>query len=143
MVLPLVGVQTLTRPTLNEAHRTTPESRDGYSPNETNRASDLLDAVPGEDDNEHDLGASADEGTGDRALRRRRRGRRHLGNRHRLSPADPKPRSKLRHPRSPGGLRRNVANAPLPRDSLRQRPLYLRVSLQAVDQRTDRHGSRD
>ena len=66
------------------------------------------------------------------------RRRRHLRRRRRLSPHQAVPGHELRRPRGAGKLRRHVAHAPLSRHPLRQRPLHLRLSLQAVDRRADR-----
>ena len=53
------------------------------------------------------------------------------------------PGSHLRDPRGDGELRRDVVDAPLPRGALGQRPLHLRLPLQALDRRPDRDGRRD
>ncbi len=44
---------------------------------------------------------------------------------------------------APGELRRHLAHPPLPGHPLRQRPLHLRLPLQALDGRADRHRRRD
>ena len=53
------------------------------------------------------------------------------------------PGTQLRRARGAGELRRHLAHAPLSRHPLRQRPLHLRLPLQAVDRRADRHGRGD
>ena len=78
-----------------------------------------------------------------RALRRADRRRRHLRHRRRLPPDAAVPGHQLRRARGAGELRRHLDHAPLPRHPLRQRPLHLRLPLQAVDRRAHRHRRRD
>ena len=71
------------------------------------------------------------------------RRRRNLRGRRRLSPDQAVPRHELCRARSPGQLRRHLAHPPLSGHPLRQRPLHLWLSLQAVDRRADRDGRRN
>ena len=79
----------------------------------------------------------------DRSLRRADRRRRHLRRRRRLPPDAAVPRHQLRRAGGAGELRRHLDDAPLSRHPLGQRPVHLRLSLQALDRRADRHGRRD
>ena len=88
-------------------------------------------------------GIRPDGARGGRAFRRPDRRRRHLRDRRRLPPHQAVPRHELRRARGAGELRRHLAHPPLSRHPLRQRPLHLRLSLQAVDRRADRHRRRD
>ena len=80
-------------------------------------------------------------GTADRTLRRPDRRRRHLRRGRRLSPHPPVPRHQLRRARNAGKLRRHLDHAQISGHPLGQRPLHLRLSLQALDHRADRDGS--
>ena len=92
-------------------------------------------------------GSNADpgqDGAGDnRKLRRPDRRSRDIRGRRRLSPQRPASRYELRRARSARWLRRHVVDASLSRHPFRQRPLYVRLSLQAVDERTRGHQGRD
>ncbi len=79
----------------------------------------------------------------DRALRRSDRRGGNLGGGRRLSPDQAVPRHQLRRPGGAGELWRHLDHPPLPGHPVRQRPAHLRLSLQAVARRADRHGSRD
>ena len=89
--------------------------------------------------NPNSRGCTSHHGT----FRRPDRRRRHFRRRRRLSPHQAVPGHELRRARSAGELRRHLAHPPLSRHPLRQRPLHLRLSLQAVDRRADRHRRRD
>jgi hypothetical protein len=76
---------------------------------------------------------------GGRAFRRADRGRRDFRGRRRLSPDDPVPGQELRGAGDAGELRRHMADPQISGHPLRQRPLHLRISLQALGGRADRH----
>ncbi len=70
-----------------------------------------------------------------RALRRADRRCRHLRSRCRLPPAGPVPGEVVRRPREVRELRRHVADPQVPGHPLRQRPVHVRLPVQAVDRR--------
>ena len=73
-----------------------------------------------------------------RAFRRHYRGRRHLRGGRCLPSDHAMSGDEFRRPRDAEQLWRNLAHAPLSRHPLRQRPAYLRLPVQALDQRADR-----
>ncbi len=84
-----------------------------------------------------------DHATDRRTRRRAHRRCRHLRHRQRLPPHPPVSREELPRARGARELRRHVAHAPLPGHPLRQRPLHLRLPLQAVDRAAHRHRRAD
>ena len=66
-----------------------------------------------------------------------------LRGRRRLPPDQAMPGHELCRPRNAGKLRRHLDHPPISGHPLRQRPLHLRLSLQALDRRADRHRRRD
>jgi hypothetical protein len=80
---------------------------------------------------------------GRRAFRRPDRRRRHLRRRWRLSPDQAVPRHQLCRAGDAGELRRDLDHPSLSRHPIRQRPLHLRLSLQAVDRQADRDRAGD
>ena len=86
-----------------------------------------------DDDCIHDRFRPGHRGDPGRRLRRRpHRRRRGLRYRRRVPPAGPVPRPELRHPGRPGQPGRNLVDAPVPGRALRQRPVHLRLPVQAV-----------
>ena len=78
-----------------------------------------------------------------RARRRPHRRRRGLRHRRRAPPAGAVPRPDLRHPGRPGQPRRHLVDPPVPGRALRQRPVHLRLPVQAVARPVDRGGRGD
>ena len=67
-----------------------------------------------------------------RSRRRPHRRRRGLRHRRRAPPAGAVPRPDVRHPGRPGQPGRNLVDPPVPGRALRQRPVHLRLPVQAV-----------
>ena len=97
-----------------------------------------------DDDCTHDRSCSGHRGDpGRRSCRRPHRRRRGLRHRRRVPPAGPVPRPDLRHPGRPGQPGRNLVDPPVPGRALRQRPVHLRLPVQAVARPVDRGGRGD
>src|ERR1035441_6313748 len=97
-----------------------------------------------DDDCTHDRSRPGHRGDpGGRSRRRPHRRRRGLRHRRRAPPAGGVPRPDLRHPGRPGQPGRNLVDSSVPRRALRQRPVHLRLPVQAVARPVDRGGRGD